>query len=64
MTDTPKRSNAGEAHYAAKLTEQDVRDIRELHTDGLSTYKLGAMYKMSNVAIWNIIKRNSWRHVL
>jgi hypothetical protein len=52
--------NSGEKHGLAKLTEQDVRDIR---SSILSDRKLAKVMNVSHRAIGLIRSRKRWRHV-
>jgi hypothetical protein len=52
--------NAGEKHGLAKLTEQDVRDIR---SSILSERKLAKVMNVSPRTIGLIRSRKRWRHV-
>jgi len=63
----------GEAHAKAKLTEQDVREMRELFNDKgyRSTFKssyemyldLAKTYKVHYTTAYKIINGQSWKHV-
>ena len=53
----------GELHPAAKLTEADVRDIREQSSRGVAKTKIAQMYKLSLGHVYNIINRSEWPHV-
>lgn len=54
----------GEAHAGAKLTEEDVRDIRKMNIrDGVSQHELGRMYEVSVTTIRYIIIGKTWSHV-
>lgn len=63
----------GEAHCRAKLTEQDVREMRELFNDKdyrrtfRSTYEmyldLAKTYKIHYTTAYKIITGQSWKHV-
>ena len=54
----------GEGHPNSKLTEQNVRDIRDDRVfDGTPYRKLASKYGVSYRAISNIIHRRSWAHV-
>ena len=63
----------GEAHAKAKLTEQDVREMRELFSDKgyrstfKSTYEvyldLAKTYKIHYTTAYKIINGQSWKHV-
>lgn len=52
----------GEGHPKAKLTEQDVRLIRQLHPD-LSYRVLARKFDVSKRAIESAVTRKTWRHV-
>lgn len=63
----------GEAHAKAKLTEQDVREMRELFNDASyrrtfkSSYEvyldLAKTYKIHYTTAYKIINGQSWKHV-
>lgn len=54
----------GEAHYKAKLTEQDVIEIRRRwEKGGVLLRELAAEYGMSTGGIDAVVKRRSWKHV-
>jgi hypothetical protein len=55
----------GECAPKAKLTADQVREIRKRHAPGSDTYKiLMAEFGISQHAYWCIISRKSWKHVL
>lgn len=58
-------SNAiGENHGMAKLTEEDVLQIRELRSKKtFNQTKLAEMYGVSNQLISNIINNKRWKHI-
>lgn len=58
--ETRGRSQRGERHYASKLTEDDVREIR---ASGLTGPALGRQYGVSPFTIYKILDGRSWRHV-
>ena len=53
----------GENVPTAKLTEQDVRQIRTLGAQGVSLSVLGKRFGVSGVTIFNVLHRLKWRHV-
>ena len=54
----------GEAHCRAKLTEADVRKIREMYAQGGYTHKMLAnLFCVATPQITNIINRKAWKHV-
>ena len=46
-----------------KLTEQQVRNIRKAAAMGINEHYLAAIYHVSRINIWSIVKRQSWSHV-
>jgi hypothetical protein len=57
------RHTRGERHGAAKLTEQDVRDIRIAWRLGASRAELSERYDVSVSLISHITTRRKWKHV-
>lgn len=56
------RSMKGEAHYKAKLTQEDVNEIRALYAEGNTSYtKLAAKYGVDKTNIACIIKHKTWK---
>jgi hypothetical protein len=53
----------GSHHGRAKLSEQQVLDIRKAHQDGKSLCGLARQYGMSAVGIGDICKHKLWRHI-
>lgn len=54
----------GEKHPSSKLTNEQVRIIRNLYTQGnLSTYSLGTLYKVDAMTIWYIIRNKTYKDV-
>lgn len=61
---TPAPGLKGERNPGAKLTEQEVRDIRSLHTLEASPFKdLGKQFGISPAAVRYIVTRKTWKHV-
>lgn len=58
-----ERQARGELCPQAKLTEGDVRTIRQLYRDGVSMSRLAKRYAVNFNAIWQVVKRKSWKHV-
>jgi hypothetical protein len=50
----------GEAHYKAKLTEEQVREIR---SDSRTGRQIAADYGISDVLVSQIKKRKVWKHI-
>lgn len=59
-----QRDALGDAHARAKLTPEQVRDIRRRHNgrygDGIA---LAREYGVTNTLITNITKRKTWKHI-
>ncbi len=53
----------GEANNLAKLTEEKVRKIRAMHPVK-SLGQLAAEYGVTKQAIWHVVHRKTWKHVL
>lgn len=52
----------GEKNFNAKLNEESVRMIRQMH--GMASYgKIGAIFDVDEETIGNVIRRQTWRHV-
>ncbi|MGE0289327.1 MAG: NUMOD4 motif-containing HNH endonuclease [Bradyrhizobium sp.] len=58
-----QNSPAGVDHYKAKITEDQVRELRRLHAAGGGAYALGKSLGLKKGAIWALIHRKSWKHV-
>jgi hypothetical protein len=56
-------SARGERNPQAKLSESDVRDIRQRRVDGERVGSLAKAYGMSAANISTIVHRRSWKHV-
>ena len=54
----------GETLYSAKLTEQNVRDIRAKHSEGVTGSSLAREYGVTTGTISHIIKGRRWKHLL
>ena len=53
----------GENHPQAKLTNEQVRTIRELFNLGFSTNVIARNFKVSKWNIEEIVKRHTWTHI-
>lgn len=54
---------AGEQGTAAKLTTNDVLQIRELRSQGAKLMELAIRFGVSEVGISQIVNRKTWKHV-
>jgi hypothetical protein len=57
------RMPKGEDNHNSKLTERQVRKIRELRLAGWSLPKLGEKFGVSHPSISAIVHRRTWRHI-
>ena len=55
------RSPYGEQNWNSKLTEAQVREIRSLHTSGLSARRIALTFPVSHQMIDKIVNGESWR---
>lgn len=53
----------GEDRPAAKLTEKQVRKIRQLRNEGITHAILASLFKVSSGNVSDICNRKSWTHV-
>jgi hypothetical protein len=53
----------GEKHGNAKLTADNVRELRSLYIDGATLRQLGEKFGVSNVSIYNAVSGRTWRHL-
>ena len=53
----------GEKVYNAKLTEEKVRHIRKLSSEGASDSCLASRFKVDRKTIWSVVRRKTWTHV-
>lgn len=54
----------GERHLSAKLTEEQVINIRQLYSTGeWPLRKLSYRYGLTRQSIWHIVKRLTWTHI-
>lgn len=53
----------GEMVHTSKLTEEQVKNIRQLHSSGMSQCELGRMYNVSQPNIGAIVNRQTWIHI-
>jgi hypothetical protein len=61
----PERMARGEQHVRAKLTEAQVREIRQLHATGQWSYgRLCIHFGVHKTTIALIIQRKNWKHLL
>ncbi len=57
------RAKHGAEHAKSKLTEEKVREIRRLRTEGWTLRRLAAHFGVTRDAIWKVSTKSSWRHI-
>lgn len=57
------RAGRGERVRTAKLTESDVREVRDEHARGASCAALGRRFGVGRGTILKVVKRRTWAHV-
>lgn len=57
------RSTAGERHRLAKLSVENVLEIRSLHRDGMVQRRIAERFEVSYATINLIVKRKNWQSV-
>lgn len=65
MTDKVNKSRQarGERAGRVKVTEEDVRQIRELRRSGLSQREIGERFGLSQCHVSSIVRRTVWKEV-
>jgi predicted DNA-binding protein YlxM (UPF0122 family) len=53
----------GESHPRAKLTSEQVLQIRDLYSKGFSTNVIARNFKISTWNVEEICKRKTWTHL-
>jgi hypothetical protein len=62
--DKKGRAAKGEKQHSSKLTEKQVKEIREKYSQGGTTQqKLGDEYKIGESTVSSIINRKIWTHI-
>lgn len=58
-----ERTRLGSAHPRAKVTEEQVVEIRARNAAGETTVALAREFGLSQASCWAICRRRSWTHV-
>jgi hypothetical protein len=53
----------GTSHHRAKLNAEKVREIRQLHEDGMTNLAIGKLFNVSVGTVSNVINHISWKHI-
>lgn len=59
----PERTAKGEKNHLARLNNEQVIEIRELHALGTKPGYLKARFQVSHQTIWRIVNRKAWTHL-
>lgn len=57
------RQTFGEGHPAAKLTDEDIRDIRKRFATGETHRQISLSYPVNRETIGRIVRHQSWWHI-
>lgn len=57
------RHPRGETNGLSKLTEEQVREIRNLRTTGMPYRKIGSLFSITHAQAERIVSRENWSHV-
>lgn len=57
------RGMIGERHYGAKVTEDDVREIRRLAASGVFQDDIASRFGLKQGSVSDIVRRKSWASV-
>ena len=59
----PEKAARGEHNGSARLTNEQVKQIRSLHASGVSLMAIAKHIGTSKPAVWKIVKRRTWQHI-
>jgi hypothetical protein len=59
----PERVPRGERNGSAKLTEEQVKEIRRLRQTGMTLQQLGIMFDVNGDYVNDVCKGETWKHV-
>jgi len=57
------KPNRGSAHHNARLTEDDVRELKRLRGQGFTQVRLAARFGISQTNVSRILRGEAWPHV-
>lgn len=57
------RQAKGELHSKTKLTDDNVREIHRLYSEGVKQNIIAQKFNMSVSSIYNIVKGRRWKHI-
>lgn len=59
----PERVARGERSARSKLTEDQVRRMRAMRSDGALLREVAAAFQITIANAWEVVNRKTWRHV-
>ena len=59
----PNRGHVGEANPRARLTEADVRALRDARAAGATAEELAFVFGVTIAHVYKILARGAWKHV-
>ena len=59
----PESRPRGETVRSARLTEDGVRRVHDLHAAGMSTRKIAACVGVTDATVWKIVIGRNWKHI-
>lgn len=57
------KANRGSKQHFSRLSEENIPEIRDLYSSGMTYEQIGEKYSVHRETIGNIIRGNTWRHV-
>lgn len=57
------RHQRGENHYLSSFIEQDIINIRKLHSNGETQRSIAKKYNVTFQTIWQIVNKKTWKHI-
>lgn len=60
---SPEKISRGSKHWSAKLTEEDIPQIRGLRNQGLTLRAIANIYGVTEKSISDVVNRKTWTHV-
>jgi len=58
-----QKCGPGEKHYNARLTDNDIREIRMRFSNGESQIDIAKDFNMTISSIYGIVNRKTWKHI-
>jgi hypothetical protein len=58
-----RNAQLGEKSHKAKFTSEEVINIRNMFTEGISYNKLAEMFVCSRDTIYSIVNKRTWKHI-